>query len=63
MNRYVSIITYLLSLHFICADERDPKKRRVKPVERHLIQLDFGLSDSEEDSDFEIKDHQDHGKN
>ncbi|XP_033624200.1 PHD finger protein 14-like [Asterias rubens] len=39
--------------------KRDPKKRRVKPVERHLIQLDFGLSDSENDSDFEITEHDD----
>ncbi|CAM1300920.1 PHF14 (predicted), partial [Pycnogonum litorale] len=39
--------------------ERDPKKRRVKPVESHMIQLDFGgLDDSEDDSDFCIGDHQ-----
>ncbi|KAJ8036545.1 PHD finger protein 14 [Holothuria leucospilota] len=37
--------------------ERDPKKRKVKPVERHLLQVDFGLSDSENDSDFEIQEH------
>ncbi|XP_033099268.1 PHD finger protein 14-like [Anneissia japonica] len=37
--------------------ERDPKKRRVKPVERHLLQLDFGLDDSEDDSDFEVEEH------
>ena len=43
-------------------DARDPNKRRVKPVERHLIQLNFGLSDSEEDSDFDINDHAGHGK-
>ncbi|XP_071942117.1 PHD finger protein 14-like [Antedon mediterranea] len=35
--------------------ERDPRKRRVKPVERHLLQLDFGLDDSEDDSDFEVQ--------
>ncbi|KAG1679597.1 PHD finger protein 14 [Nymphon striatum] len=41
--------------------ERDPKKRRVKPVESHMLQLDFGgLDDSEDDSDFSIGDHQDH---
>ena len=32
---------------------RDPKKRRVKPVQKHMIQLDFGLDDSEDDSDYE----------
>lgn len=37
---------------------RDPKKRRVKPVQKHLIQVDFGgLDDSEEDSDFELNAH------
>ena len=40
---------------FIQIGCRDPKKRRVKPVQRHLLQLDFGgLSDSEDDSDFEV---------
>ncbi|XP_041371790.1 PHD finger protein 14-like isoform X1 [Gigantopelta aegis] len=35
---------------------RDPKKRKVKPVQKHLIQLDFGgLDDSDEDSDFDIQ--------
>ncbi|KAL5010827.1 hypothetical protein ScPMuIL_013132 [Solemya velum] len=38
--------------------ERDPKKRRVKPVQRHLIQTDFGgLDDSEDDSDFDVQKH------
>ncbi|XP_014668986.1 PREDICTED: PHD finger protein 14-like [Priapulus caudatus] len=33
---------------------RDPKKRKVKPVESHLLQVNFGgLDDSEEDSDFD----------
>ena len=50
------------SVLFVFLDKRDPKKRRVKPVERHLIQLDFGLSDSENDSDFEITEHDDPGK-
>lgn len=45
----------------IFADERDPKKRKVKPVERHLLQVDFGLSDSENDSDFEIQEHDEEG--
>ncbi|XP_070547071.1 PHD finger protein 14-like isoform X2 [Ptychodera flava] len=37
---------------------RDPKKRRIKPVEKHLIQVAFG-DDSEDDSDFDIKEHND----
>ncbi|XP_006811701.2 PHD finger protein 14-like [Saccoglossus kowalevskii] len=37
---------------------RDPKKRRIKPVEKHLIQVTFG-DDSEDDSDFEIEGHDD----
>ncbi|KAK3579284.1 hypothetical protein CHS0354_033363 [Potamilus streckersoni] len=37
--------------------ERDPGKRRVKPVQKHLIQLDFGLEDSDEDSDFDVNKH------
>ncbi|XP_077997010.1 PHD finger protein 14-like [Glandiceps talaboti] len=35
---------------------RDPKKRRIKPVEKHLIQVAFG-DDSEDDSDFDIREH------
>lgn len=39
--------------------QRDPQKRRVKPVDHHLLQIDFGLSDSDSDSDFEVKgDHE-----
>jgi hypothetical protein len=35
--------------------ERDPRKRRIKPVEPHLLQLDFtGLDDSSDDSDFKL---------
>ncbi|KAI0213333.1 hypothetical protein LSAT2_001646 [Lamellibrachia satsuma] len=35
--------------------DRDPNKRRVKPVQPHLLQLDFaGLDDSSDDSDFQI---------
>ena len=38
--------------------ERDPHKRRVKPVQRHMLQLDFaGLDDSSDDSDYEVKGH------
>ncbi|XP_064470964.1 PHD finger protein 14-like [Ornithodoros turicata] len=39
--------------------ERDPSKRRVKPVENHLQLLDFAdLGDSSDDSDFHIDDHE-----
>jgi hypothetical protein len=35
--------------------ERDPCKRRVKPVKPHLLQLDFaGLDGSSDDSDFKV---------
>ena len=54
-------LSFVLSLLLCPLDKRDPKKRRVKPVERHLIQLDFGLSDSESDSDFEINEHEEPG--
>ncbi|OXU19059.1 hypothetical protein TSAR_008441 [Trichomalopsis sarcophagae] len=38
--------------------ERDPKKRRVKPVESaHTSLLDFDLGESSDDSDFRIEDH------
>lgn len=37
--------------------ERDPKKRRVKPVEASI--LDFDLGESSDDSDFRIEDHPD----
>lgn len=35
--------------------ERDPKKRRVKPVGAPL--LDFDIGESSDDSDFRIEDH------
>lgn len=35
--------------------ERDPSKRRVKPVAENLLQLTFGMSDSDSDSDYEFK--------
>lgn len=36
--------------------QRDPSKRRVKPVEKHLLQIHFGMSEDESsDSDFEFK--------
>ncbi|XP_032670451.1 PHD finger protein 14 isoform X1 [Odontomachus brunneus] len=38
--------------------ERDPKKRKVKPVESaHQSLLDFDLGESSDDSDFRIEDH------
>uniref|UniRef100_A0A2C9M9Q4 Uncharacterized protein n=1 Tax=Biomphalaria glabrata TaxID=6526 RepID=A0A2C9M9Q4_BIOGL len=44
---------------------RDPRKRRVKPVPRSQVQINFGgLDDSEEDSDFDISKHsKEFGKN
>ncbi|XP_013382872.1 PHD finger protein 14 isoform X3 [Lingula anatina] len=33
--------------------DRDPKKRRVKPVQKHMMQLDFGPDDSSGDEDYE----------
>lgn len=36
--------------------QRDPSKRRVKPVEKHLLQIHFGMSDDDDtDSDYEFK--------
>lgn len=38
--------------------ERDPNKRRVKPVETQASILDFDLEEeSSDDSDFRIEDH------
>lgn len=37
--------------------ERDPKKRRVKPIETQASLLDFDLGESSDDSDFRIEDH------
>lgn len=39
------------------ADERNPKKRKVKPVESAQQLLDFDLEESSDDSDFRIEDH------
>lgn len=39
------------------AVQRDPRKRRVKPVQKHLIQVDFGGADDSDDSDFELDKH------
>lgn len=48
---------YVLQVEcFLFLDNRDPKKRKVKPVESHLLQWSFGgLDDSDEDSDFDFK--------
>ena len=40
--------------------ERDPSKRRVKPVEPHLLQLEFAASSSD-DSDFKVVTDDDSG--
>lgn len=46
---------FLLTHTSFIAVERDPKKRRVKPVQKEFLQLDFGgLDDSEDDSDFDV---------
>ncbi len=46
------------TVNCILLGDRGPNKRRVKPVESSLLQLDFGgLEDSSDDSDFEIADH------
>ena len=34
--------------------QRDPKKRKVKLVQKHLQQVNFDVGNSEEDSDFDI---------
>ncbi|XP_052803478.1 PHD finger protein 14-like isoform X2 [Mya arenaria] len=34
---------------------RDPRKRKVKPVSRHLMQVNFGGDDSDNDSDYQVK--------
>lgn len=39
------------------AVERDPNKRKVKPVETQQSLLDFDLGESSDDSDFRIEDH------
>ena len=34
--------------------DRDPGKRQVKPVQKHLIQTSFGGDDSDDDSDYQV---------
>lgn len=46
---------YQTILHLTFLVERDPSKRKVKPVENHLMQIHFGMSDDDEDSDYEFK--------
>lgn len=47
-----------LSIKLFFAVERDPKKRKVKPVESaQQSLLDFDLGESSDDSDFRIEDH------
>lgn len=47
---------YLL-IRCVVVVERDPKKRRVKPLETQTSILDFDLEESSDDSDFRIEDH------
>lgn len=44
----------MLKFHVLSV-QRDPSKRKVKPVEEHLMQIHFGMSDDDEDSDYEFK--------
>lgn len=50
----ITIITVIV--YFNISVERDPRKRRVKPVSHHLLQLDF-MGDSSDDSDFNAEGH------
>lgn len=50
-------VLLLFSRFVTCPVERDPKKRRVKPVETQSSILDFDLGESSDDSDFRIEDH------
>lgn len=46
------------NIFFLSTVERDPKKRRVKPVDSaQQSLLDFDLGESSDDSDFRIEDH------
>ncbi|ESO94133.1 hypothetical protein LOTGIDRAFT_232407 [Lottia gigantea] len=57
-NLYMDDVDPSVSFLFKTMLERDPKKRRVKPVQKHMIQVDFGGGeDSDEDSDFDMKKH------
>ena len=48
---------HIFKLFFFHLVQRDPRKRRVKPVQKHLIQVDFGGADDSDDSDFELDKH------
>ena len=50
----------MLDVFFVV--ERDPSKRRVKPVDPHLMQLEFaGIDSSSDDSDFKVVSDDDSG--
>lgn len=49
------ILIFVFYVFFVV--ERDPKKRRVKPLETQASILDFDLEESSDDSDFRIEDH------
>ena len=58
---HVSILLHRLRLCAVVV-ERDPSKRRVKPVEPHLLQLDFAdIGSSSDDSDFKLVSDHDSG--
>jgi len=47
-----------------CVADRDPSKRRVKPVDPHLLQLEFaGIGSSSDDSDFKVVTDDESGAN
>ena len=49
-------MAYAIDITLFALVQRDPSKRRVKPVEKHLMQIHFGMSDDDDtDSDYEFK--------
>lgn len=57
LQKYIWILC-LGKIKLFFTVERDPKKRRVKPVESaQQSLLDFDLGESSDDSDFRIEDH------
>lgn len=58
LDRLILKVILILVCYVFFAVERDPNKRRVKPVgPAHQSLLDFDLGESSDDSDFRIEDH------
>lgn len=58
LDRFILKVILILVWCVLFSVERDPKKRRVKPVgPAHQSLLDFDLGESSDDSDFRIEDH------